>query len=1690
MHNNISIHNATENNLKNISLEIPKNKLVVVTGVSGSGKSSLVHDVIYREAENRYLGSFSSYARQFMGKMKKPEVEKIDGLSPAIAVSQKSVVSNPRSTVGTMTGIWDYLRLIFARLGKTETYNANFKINRNLFSFNSPAGACKNCKGLGVEDRLDPNLFIADKNKTLRQGALVITTPSGYIIYSQVTMDVLNQVCEAEGFNVDIPWKDLTDEQKQIVLYGSDKIEIPFGKHTLESRMRWSGITAKPREMGFYKGIIPVMETILKQKRNKNILRFVRTENCSACNGTRLNKKALSVKWQGKNIAELATMPVSVLGKYLCGIGLSGNEETVAGPLIGKIQKTVELLDKLGTGYLSLHRESTTLSGGEAQRLRLATQVTSNLSGVLYIFDEPSIGLHATENQKMLEVLHRLRDNGNTVIVVEHDDDFIRQADHVIDIGPGAGVQGGQVLFNDSFRALQKNHKTKSQTLKFLQGRDGFEVNNNDVPDKGDLIIWGASENNLAQIDVTFKLAALNLVTGVSGAGKSSLTNNILTRFLQNKLHGATGKPGKSRSVEGWEKIKKVVSIDQSPIGRTPRSNPATYTKLSDHIRDLFASLPEAKKMGWQKGRFSFNVVGGRCENCQGAGYLQTGMHFMGDVEILCEVCNGKRFNDETLKIRYKNLNISEVLELSVKEAMSIFSNKPKIFRIIQTLDELGLSYLKLGQRSTTLSGGEAQRVKLSAELARPGSAHTMYILDEPTTGLHNADVKVLLKSLRRLVVQGNTVVVTEHHLGLIASADHIIDLGPGSGPEGGKLVASGTPEEIINKTESLTGKALKMYLHEKVQGFHPLPSVRDLNPSTYDQPTVSSLLTSDIPLPTSDTRHPSPDLPLPSPDTPPSFHFGRAGRHPSPSLPQSISFKNISTHNLKNIDIEFPLNKIIAVTGVSGSGKSSLAFDTLYATGRNRFLDSFSPYIRSRIGMQTGAGFEEVEGLTPTLAINRQSFKTNPRSTVGTMTGIYDLYRLMFSRAAKSAKLNPLPYSTLFSFNHRQGACKTCDGLGRITVCDIDKLVSNPDRPLGDGAMNGHKSGKFYGDPYGQYIHTLFVAGDKFGFDFSKPWNELDKNSRHLAMYGSGDEIYQVNWKFKRGKSQGEHQFNGAWKGFANLIGEEYRRKHADRRGESMMPMMKNVVCPGCNGSRLNEHALAYTIIDNNIAEISSMSVVASINFFSDFENKTSDKKLIGLSGNLRIEILKRLDALANLGLSYLSINRSSNTLSGGEAQRVRLAAQLGNGITGLTIILDEPTVGLHPSDVENLMKVIRDLRDAGNTVVLVEHDRKVIEGVDHIIEIGPGAGINGGQLIAIGKPEEIIRNKKSITGKYLFAKQKADRPKPRQLQEGLQIEKANANNLKNLDIDIPSAGMIVITGVSGSGKSSLVFDVISRSWHENRPVGCKAIHGLENFNQILKITQKPIATSQASNPLTYTGIFDPIRAMFSQVETAKKMGLKKGDFSLNTKGGRCENCQGQGKIKISLDFVSDVWINCDQCRGKRYTDKVLACEYMGKNINHILEMSINEAVDFFINHKNVRPGLKILNEVGLGYLKLGQTTNTLSGGELQRLKLARELMHPAKGKSLYLFDEPTTGLHPQDVEVLINLFQKMADQGNTLLIIEHDADIISQADWVIDLGPGGGEFGGQVLAGGTPDRISQNPVSVTGRYLRGKFR
>lgn len=1645
--NPISIVNASEHNLRSVSLSLPRNKLILVTGVSGSGKSSLIFDVLYREAESRYLGSFSSFARMFMGKMRTPDVERIDGLSPAIALDQKSAGSNPRSTVGTITGIYDLLRLLFARTGKAGPGTCNILINRSLFSFNNPSGACPACKGLGVEDFLDPELLIADPNRTLREGALVITAPNGYIIYSQVTLDVLDQVCRAEGFTTDIPWKDLTDAQKHIILFGSDKIDIPYGKHPLESRMKWSGITAKPREMGYYKGILPVMEAILKRDRNKNILRFVRTIPCRSCRGRRLNEAALSVTIGGRSIADLAAMPVDALAFSVKEILESPDHPEITKPVCDQILKQIGILKRLGLGYLTSDRSSETLSGGESQRLRLATQAALGLSGMICIFDEPSIGLHPSEITNLIGILKDIRDRGNTVIVVEHDLAFIAYADWLVDLGPGPGIQGGKVLYNGPVADLQKlpdETTRQSRTLSFYKGVESNAMPEEERPDvssegTGYLALHGITANNLKNIDVRFKLHDLNVVSGVSGAGKSTLTNLVLADLVRSHLEGIPAPQGICQSAQGLGQIRKLILIDQSPIGRTPRSNPATYTGLFDPVRDLFAMQATAIAMGLDKSHFSFNTEGGRCELCQGAGYQQVGMHFMGNVDIICERCEGRRFDDRILQVTYRGKSIAEVLDLSVSEALMFFTGEPKIIRYLETLDTLGLGYLTLGQRSSTLSGGEAQRIKLASELARPASSHTLYIMDEPTIGLHQADVGTLLKAIFRLTGQGHTVIVIEHEQAFIKAAGHVTDLGPGSGELGGYVVASGTPGEICKADHSLTGKALREFnIHKK-----------------------------------SDSQS-------------------------MPVMPDFLSLTGVTTHNLKNISVLIPHQQITVVTGVSGSGKSSLAFDTIHAESQNRFMEGFSSYVRAHAGMKEKPDAEAFQGLTPTLALDQSTNTSNPRSTVGTATGIYDLCRLLYSRTGTlSVGENSIPLtrptSSLFSFNHQHGACPRCDGLGYVTCCDPEKLIAYPDKPILSGALDGTRTGKFYGDPFGQYMATIRAIGLHHGIDYSGPWNELTDEAKRLALQGTGDEMYDVTWEFKRDQRTGRHNFKGKWQGLLSLVEEEYTRKHADSRGDAMMNVMMVTGCPECGGSRLNPDALRYRVLGRSIADLSDLTVGEALTFFKIDGSGTQSPLHNQISSQLIYEIVRRLQVLADLGLSYLTTGRPFSSLSSGEARRVKLATQIGSGLTGITYVLDEPSAGLHPRDTARLMKHLVSLRDAGNTLVLVEHDRDVILAADHVVDLGPGAGSLGGSVIATGSPAEIMANPVSVTGRYLKQFTEHDR-KPYESQgikasedmtggqippadlkvppqkskpvAFLKIEGASVHNLKQFDLQIPMETLTVVTGVSGSGKSSLVNDLILASWVQGKPSGCRTISGLEHFSKVVGVERQTGFSSRNSAVGTYTGLLDSVRDIFAAQPESKTRGFTKNHFSFLSKQGQCPECDGSGVIRTAMDFLPDVINPCEVCGGSRFRSEILKVTYKNKDIAAISGMTVMEAAGFFAENSKIAEPIQLLSEIGLGYLTLGQSLFTLSGGEAQRLHLASELITKAKGPSLYLFDEPSTGLHFQDVDNLLKLFRRLVLQGNTLIIIEHDPYIVEHAGFLIELGPEGGMQGGYLMA------------------------
>ena len=1628
----IIIKNASENNLKSINVEIPHNKITVVTGVSGSGKTSLVFDIINNEAQRRFFDFFSTKAARLTGKMKRPEIEHISGLSPVIAVGRQSIIKNPRSTVGTLSEIYDLLRLLFARFGETPE---NVKLERSLFSFNNEKGACPTCKGLGLEEKIDPNSLIENSENSLRNRALKITTPTGYTVYSQVTIDALNQVCEAEGFNVEIPWKDLTEIQKEIIWYGSNKTKIPFGKHTLESRMKWTGITANPREDGYYKGIIPIMEDILKRDRNKNILRFVKSQKCSSCNGERLNNIALSVKYNNKNISFYNEMTIELLAETFTKILQERNISIAETEIITKITEKAKNLSELGIEYLTLNRESASLSTGEAQRIRLANQISSKLCGITYILDEPSIGLHNKDIQRLISTFKKLKDNGNTVIVVEHDEETIKNADYIIDIGPKAGKNGGEVIFAGKPSGYNPK-KCKSETLEYITGSKNIEIPKNRNLGNGNIIkIHNAKLHNLKNIDIEFKLGVFNTVTGVSGAGKTTLVKHILSNFIQNKLNDKNKNFELFDKISGTENIDKLIEIDRSPIGKTPRSNPATYTKVFDKIRALYATLAQTKERKWDKSRFSFNTKGGRCETCEGAGLIQIGMHFLGDVSIVCEKCNGKRFNNETLEIKYKGKNIFEVLEMQIDEAAIFFSDKPQIYHILNVMCELGLGYITLGQSSTTLSGGEAQRIKLAAELSKKDTGKTLYILDEPTTGLHFYDINILLKTLKKLVNKGNTLIVIDHNIDLIKSSDNIIDLGPDSGIKGGELVIIGTPEEIINCKKSYTAQALK-----------------------------PALLSNNV------------------------FNFLKEEEKTESNIDKNIILKGVSTNNLRNVNVEIPVNKLTVLTGVSGSGKSSLAFDTIFAEGYNRYTESFSAYIRAMSGQKKRAKFEEITGLMPTLAIGRKKEQNSPRSTVGTITEVYDYYRLLFSRAGEKPKFltNTILTASMFSFNHETGACPSCKGLGHKIVCSPSMLITNSDLAIINGAIDGTKTGKFYGNPNDKYIATLITVGKTMNIDFSKSWKNLTENQQKIALFGTGDTKYDIVWKYKRKNTTGEHKFTDKWLGFVNLVNDEYQRKHADKRGQAMLNVMHEEKCNVCEGKRLNEDALQVKFINYDIAEFSNLSIDKTIDVLQNAENKLNEKSY-SISKNIIAEILRRLNYIKNIGLGYLQISRKTASLSSGELQRIRLAALAGAQLTGICFVLDEPTSGLHAKDISKLIEIIKHLTSLKNTVVIAEHNPQIIKTADKIIDLGIGAGEFGGEIVFSGNFNSLLKNTVSKTAKHFRESVKpVIKSKISENQEFIIIKNAHKNNLKNIDVEIPINKITAVTGVSGSGKSSLIIDTLSKYKKTNQNNYCDYISGLSSFNKIVFADKKSITGSSSSMILTYTGIFDKIRDVFASIKTAKLEKLRKSHFSLNTKGGRCETCKGNGYLKVSMDFLSDIQTVCPECKGKCFKENILTHKFNNKNIYDVLNMSITELQLFFANEKQIHEHLKTICETGIGYLKAGQSLNTLSGGELQRLKLVSELIKKTSGKILYIFDEPTGGLHFEDIKNLQKLFTKIIEQGHTIIYSEHNIDMMFFADYIIDLGVEGGEKGGNIIAKGNSLEIMNTNNSFTGIEMK----
>ncbi|MBO7707727.1 MAG: excinuclease ABC subunit UvrA [Thermoguttaceae bacterium] len=1631
----INIKGAREHNLDRIDLALPQNRLICFTGVSGSGKSSLAFDTLYAEGQRRYIESLSSYARQFLGQLPKPDVEYISGLSPAISISQKSGGQNPRSTVGTVTEIYDFLRLLFARVstgycpqcgrpvtaqtrsqvldrlvslpentaflvlapvvkgqkgefrdlfadlkkrgflrarvdGELIRLEEDLRIDRQqrhtievvidrivksqtnhhrlaeavesamaagkgemivlfetapeedaggadgekpaprgkkaprppkeilfsseyacpycgisfppptpqLFSFNNPQGMCPHCSGQGYTETFDEKLLIPDPSRSFQQGCI---EPIGRWRemgrwLRNVFQGVSDAVSKRDGLDknhiLETAWEELEPKYRRLLLYGDADLQIPYS---------WQGSSGNYRWADTYKGVIPLMLKQYKDSSSKAqrqaMEKYMTVAECAYCGGRRLNEQACAYRLDTSSRAarfrdrpsltlpDLCALPISDLIEFLQHVVLDATKRKIAGEALKEILARLGFLRNVGLDYLTLGRTAPTLSGGEIQRIRLASQIGSGLTGVMYILDEPSIGLHARDNRKLIETLRRLRDIGNTVIVVEHDEETMLAADWLVDFGPGPGVEGGKIVAQGSVADVLSAEKT-SLTARFLSGAESIPVPAaRKKPSGKKLVIRGAAQNNLKNIDVEIPLGCMICVTGVSGSGKSSLVNDILVEVLNRDLNHGIGNPGAYRAIEGIKHLDKMIAIDQSPIGRTPRSNPSTYIKLFDEIRKLFANLPESRTKGFLPGRFSFNVSGGRCEACEGNGAKKLEMDFLADIWVQCPVCEGKRFNRDTLSVTFKGCTINDILDMDVDEALVLFENYPKIAHKLKTLRDVGLGYMKLGQPSPTLSGGEAQRIKLARELVKKPTGKTLYLLDEPTTGLHFADIRMLLNVLRSFVDQGNTVLVVEHNLDVVKTADWIIDLGPEGGEAGGRVVAAGTPEEIMANPDSLTGRCLREHLGQDRAALKKPKSARAKGASQTRLDAQSEAARS------------------------------------------AILVRGAREHNLQNISLDIPRERISVCSGMSGSGKTSLAMDTVYAEGQRRFVESLSSYARQFLGQMPKPDVDQVIGVSPAIAIQQKTGSHSPRSTVGTITEIHDYLRVLFARlgvpycpdcdvpvgtqstdeivekvlallderptlitapvspettdypklwerlrkqgfvrvridgallrleeipeidrrrrhqievvadrillsggdvealrtrGAADAQYNRvrsrlagsvesalalgkgvlrlvrLPddpsdeeddgeitlsqhlccpecgrsFERLlahhFSFNSPLGWCPHCEGLGTEIGTVQSNVVKEPKRSLREGALDLWPAADA---PYAAGLLTAFCR--QTGIPADQPFEQLDARHRRLLFHGTGDRWLaltadDMNPAVKPAgrKSSAPVLLRFQYKGLYPAIDEAARLVPSLR--SRFLFQVKEVECSACMGSRLREDAAAVRFHSMTIDQINRRPLEDLLAFFKNEKFPEREKKI---AGEIIGEIRKRLEFLTDVGLGYLTLARPAASLSGGESQRIRLAAQIGSGLTGVLYVLDEPTVGLHPRDNSRLIGAIRKLRDLGNTVLMVEHDKQIIESADNVFDFGPRAGREGGEIVASGSPEDLPAQSASVTGPFL---------------------------------------------------------------------------------------------------------------------------------------------------------------------------------------------------------------------------------------------------------------------------------------------------------------------------------------------------
>jgi len=1509
-----------------------------------------------------------------------------------------------------------------------------------LFSFNNPIGACETCKGFGRTMDIDPDLVIPDQRSSVAEGCVKpFQTPA----YGECQEDLL-QFLGRKGIGAEIPWEDLDPELQRLIWEGE-----PGGRQYWQSR--WYGIR------GFFEWL---QSKAYRMHIRVFLSHYRRYLPCPACRGARLKPEALLFRIDGKPLPEVEAMPIAESERFFREWSPSAHDTAVE-LLLREIRGRLRFLLDVGLGYLTLARQSRSLSGGEAQRVTLATALGSFLTSTLYVLDEPSVGLHPRDVKRLAPVLRRLSREGNAVVLVEHDPSLIRAADHIIDLGPGPGRQGGEVVYQGPLPGLLDQGDSK--TAAYLTGRLKMPApSERRRPDPGRrLRVVGASENNLKDLTLDFPLGLLVCVTGVSGSGKSTLVDQVLYRRLRRHWGLSESEPGRCEAIEGADLLSGVLLVDQAPPGRSSRMNAATYLGVLDPLRHAFAETPAARARGLGPSAFSFNSAGGACPHCRGAGYEKLELQFLPDIYVRCPGCDGRRYRSEVLEVRCRGYHIAELLDLPAQDVAQLFADDARVTKALQPLLDIGLGYLSLSQPAPTLSGGEAQRLKLAKRLAQAAATQNLlFILDEPTTGLHAADVAVLVGALHRLVDAGHSVLVVEHHMDVAKSADWVIDLGPEGGDEGGRLVGEGPPEAVA-RLDTPTGHALKRALAR--------PAIRA-----------------------------------------PKLQVAEVAPPYDRNLPESEGFIRIQgarQHNLQGIQVKIPRDRLVAVTGVSGSGKSTLAFDILYAEGQRRFLDCLPAYARQFIRPLARPEVDRVEGVPPTVSLEQRLSRGTPMSTVGTASEVYHYLRLLFAALGiphcpkcgargEPADARSLAQRMVQDFAGHElmvlaPLVRKRKGIHRDLIAALAKRGVQAVRIDGGLWATAH--------PPTLERYELHDIEAVLGRVPAKPETledlraaveqalQLGGGMVIAAARGMADRLYSTRKACPR---------CGAGLPFADPRLFTWSQKFGACvvcGGSGMKPSWsadsRSERCPACGGTRLRAEALAVRIDDRNIGEVAQLTIREASGWLS-----TLGGALPEVRERIMPELEARLRLLDRLGLEYLTLDRGADTLSTGEAQRIRIVAQLASNLRGVCYVLDEPTVGLHPRDGEALGQALSELRDRGNTVVVVEHDEATIRRADHVIDLGPGAGPDGGRVVAVGSPQVIASSKKSITGLWLRGGGERPACPRRLLQESARLTLAGArlHNLQGLTVEFPLGRLICVTGVSGSGKSTLVREVLCRSLKARiagRPLPplCEDLLGWEPVDRILEVDESPIGRTPRSVPATYVGIMDDIRMLFASTPDARARGYSPSRFSFNVMGGRCERCRGEGRLEVKMSLLPVVYVTCEACGGHRYNADTLAVLLKGKSVAEVLTMAVDEARDFFAPFSAIRRPLDFLSDIGLGYLQLGQPSPTLSGGEAQRIKIAAELASPGSGSSLYVLDEPTTGLHMADVAKLITALQRLVDRGDTVIVIEHNLDVMAAADCIIDLGPEGGEQGGRLVAWGTPEDVARSSESRTAVYLRG---